>query len=84
MQLRDDVFPRILGDVGDNIEREVTRQAELINATIGNELKEQKETLENAIAEVKDRMQAEKEQKEALACNVQAALERIGEIRDGL
>ena len=84
MQLRDDVFPQILGDVGDNIEREVTRQAALINTTIGNELKEQKKTLENALADVKDRMQAEKEQKEALACNVQAALERIGEIRDGL
>lgn len=84
MKLRDEVFPQILGDVGDNIETEITRQAALINTTIENELKEQKETLENAMAEVRDRMQAEKEQKETLACSVQTALERIGEIRDGL
>ena len=84
MQLRDDVFPRILDEVGSNIETEITRQTVLINTTIGNELKEQKSTLENAMAEVRDRMQAEKEQKEAQAADVRAALERIGEIRDGL
>lgn len=84
MQLNDDLFPRILSEVGDNIEKEVDRQALLVNTTIEDELKEQKKTLEKAIEEVKNKKKEEQEKKAQFTCNAQTALERIENIRDEL
>lgn len=84
MKLRNEVFPQVLDEVGYEIEMTITKQINLANTTIEDELKEQQSTLEKAMADVRQKSQDEKEKKENRIIDIQADLERIGEIRDGL
>lgn len=84
MKLRDEVFPQVLKEVGKGIEMTITKQIGLVNTAIEGELKNQQETLEKAMADVRSKMDDEKDRKENLAISVKTDLERIGEIKDGL
>lgn len=84
MKLQREVFPQVLMEVGNGIEMTITKQIRLINTSIEDEIKSQKETLEKAMADVRGQINDEKEKKENLAIDIKADLERIGEIRDGL
>ena len=84
MKLRSEVFPQVLAEVGVGIEMAITKQIKLINTSIEEELKSQRETLEKAMADVRGRINDENTKKENLAIDIKADLERIGEIKDGL
>lgn len=83
-QLKDEVFPQIVSNVGNNIESEVIKQADFVNTAIKDEIMEQKKLLEGAMAEVRGRMQKEKEEKERFVSEIQATLGRVGALKDGL
>lgn len=84
MKLQSEVFPQVLREVGNGIEMTITKQIRLINTSIEEEIKSQKETLEKAMADVRGQINDDKAKKENLAIDIKADLERIGEIRDGL
>ena len=84
VKLRNEVFPQVIEKVGSGIESEVTKQIEQVNSSIEAELKKQREMLEKALCDIREKMTAEKAEKEDLEAEIKADLERIGEIRDGL
>lgn len=84
MKLQNEVFPQVLREVGNGIETTITEQIKLVNTSIEDEIKTQRDTLEKAMADVREQMNEEKAKKENLAIDIKADLERIGEIRDGL
>ena len=79
-----EVFPQVLMEVGNNIEMTITKQIELVNTSITEEITNQKETLEKAMADLRQQMNEEKAQKENLAVAIRSDLERIEGIKDGL
>jgi hypothetical protein len=83
-KLRGEVYPQILREVGINLEKEVNKQVGLINTSIENELKNQKDILNKAMEDVRGQMDNEKAQKENLAIDINNDLERIKEVKDGL
>lgn len=84
MKLRNEVFPQVLNEVGHGIENTIAKQVQQINASIEDEIKNQRETLEKAMADVRTRLNDEKQRKENLVIDIKEDLERIGEIKDGL
>ena len=62
----------------------ITKQIKLVNTSIEDEIKTQREILEKAMADVRNQINDEKTKKENMAIDIKADLERIGEIRDGL
>ena len=62
----------------------ITKQIELVNTSITEEITNQKETLEKAMADLRQQMNEEKAQKENLAVAIRSDLERIEGIKDGL
>lgn len=84
MKLQSEVFPQVLRDVGHGIEMTIAKQIKLVNTSIEDELKMQKDTLEKAMADVRTQMNEEKARKENMAIDIKNDLERIGEIKDGL
>lgn len=83
-KLRDEVFPQVMEKVGAGIESEVAKQIEKVNSSIETELKNQRDMLEKALHDIREKMTAEKAERENLEAEIMADLERIGEIRDGL
>ena len=79
-----EVYPQVLTQVDNGIEQTITKQIGLINTSISDELKNQKEVLEQAMADVRSRMNDEKVRKENLVIDIKNDLERIGEIKNGL
>lgn len=84
MKLRNEVFPQVLRDIGNGIDTTITKQVMLVNTAIEEELSNQKDILDKAMADVRNKMKDEKEKKENLAIDIHNDLERIGEIKDGL
>ena len=84
MKLRNEVFPKVIDDVAKGIETTITKQIRLVNISIEDELKNQRDTLEKAMADVRTKMNEEREHKENLEADIKMDLERIGEIKDGL
>lgn len=84
MKLQNEVFPKVLREVGAGVEKEIARQVGQVNACIETELENQKDTLGKALADVREKLNTEKETKEKLTADLEADLERIGEIRDEL
>jgi GTPase SAR1 family protein len=84
MKLQNEIFPQVLRDVGNGIEMTITKQLKLVNTSIEDEIKIQRDTLEKAMADVRGKINDEKAKKENMAIDIKAELERIGEIRDGL
>ena len=83
-RLRDEVFPQVMEKVGTGIESEVAKQVEKVNSSIETELKNQRDMLEKALRDIREKMTAEKTERENFEAEIKADLERIGEIRDGL
>lgn len=84
MKLRSEVFPQILKEVGSGLDKAITEQITLVNASIQDEFKNQKDTLEKAMADIRDKINDESTRKENLEKEIVSDLERIGEIKDGL
>ena len=84
MKLRNEVFPKVIDDVAKGIETTITKQIRLVNISIEDELKNQRDTLEKAMADVRTKMNEEREHKENLEADIKMDLERIGLIIDGL
>lgn len=84
MKLRNEIFPKVIDDVAKGIETTITKQIRLVNISIEDELKNQRDTLEKAMADVRTKMNEEREHKENLEADIKMDLERIGEIKDGL
>ena len=83
-KLRSEVFPQVLKEVGNGIEMTITKQIKLVNTSIEEELTSQKNTLEKAMADLRQQMNDEKTKKENLAIDIKADLERIEGMKDGL
>ncbi len=83
-KLRNEVFPQVLDKVGAGVKTAVEKQIEEVNAAIEAELKNQRDTLEKALSDIREKMAAQKEEKEKLEAAVRADLERIGGLKDGL
>ena len=83
-KLHSEVFPQVLKEVGNGIEMAITKQIKLVNTSIEEELTNQRNTLEKAMADLRQQMNDEKTKKENLAIDIKAYLERIEGIKDGL
>ncbi len=83
-KLRGEVFPQVTREVGNGIERTVTEQIRLINASVEASYQDQKTTLEKAMADLRQQINGENTRKENLAADINADLERIEGIKDGL
>lgn len=81
MKLQSEVFPQALRDVGKGIEMAVNEQIALVNKSIEEELKTQKETLQKAIDDVRNKINDEKAKKENLAVDIKNDLEAIARIK---
>lgn len=84
MKLKNEVFPKVLREVDNGIEIAITKQIKLINTSIEDEIKLQREILEKAMKDVRDKINDEKEKKENLVINIKADLDKISEIRCSL
>ncbi len=84
VKLQDEVFPQVLDKAGSGIESAVEKQIEAVNESIEAELKNQREVMEKALSDLREKILSEKAEKEELETDMQADLERIGEIEDGL
>ena len=84
MKLQNEVFPQVLSEVGNGIEMTISKQIKLVNTSIEDEIKTQRDTLEKAMADVRGQINDEKLKKENMMIDIKTDLERIGEIRDGL
>ena len=83
-KLHSEVFPQVLKEVGNGIEMTITKQIKLVNTSIEEELTNQRNTLEKAMADLRQQMHDEKTKKENLVIDIKADLERIEGIKDGL
>lgn len=83
-KLQQEVFPQVLREIENGVETAVMKQVKLVNTSIEEEIKNQNDILEKALADVRGRINEEKVNKENLETDIQADLERIGEIKNGL
>lgn len=83
-KLQGEVFPQVMEKVGVGIESEAAKQIQQVNSSIEEELKKQRDMLEKALNDIREKMSAERIEKEELESEIKVDLERIGEIRDGL
>lgn len=83
-KLHSEVFPKVLKEVGNSIDMTITKQIKLVNASIEEEITNQKNTLEKAMADLRQQMNDEKTKKDNLAIDIKADLEKIEEIKNGL
>lgn len=81
-KLRGEVFPQVTKEVGNGIERTLTEQIRLINASVEKSYQNQKTTLEKAMADLRQQINGENTRKENLAADINADLERIEGIKD--
>lgn len=84
MKLQNEVFPQVLREVGNGIEITITKQIKLINMSIEEELKNQRDILGKAMSDVRGKINDEKIKKENLIIDIKSDLERLGEIKSGL
>lgn len=83
-KLHSEVFPKVLKEVGNSIDMTITKQIKLVNASIEEEITNQKNTLEKAMADLRQQMNDEKTKKDNLANGIKADLERIDKINGKL
>ena len=83
-KLQTEVYPQVLNEVGHGIEQAITKQIKLINTSIENEMKNQKEILEKAMSDLRNRMNEEKSRKENMLLDIDADIKKIEFIKDSL
>ena len=83
-KLRREVYPKVISDVGSGIEMTISKQIVQINTNIEEELKNQRNTLEKAMADLRQQINYEEGKKKNLLINIKNNLERVEEIKDEL
>lgn len=83
-KLHGEVFPQVLGQVSSGLGSALAKQIEEVNASIEAELANQRATLSKAMDDLRQRMNEERIEKENLQRRIQADLEKIEGIKDGL
>lgn len=83
-KLESEVFPEVLSEIGSGIETAITEQMKLVNASIEEDIRTRRETMEKAMSDVREQMEQENARKEELAADIERDLERTGELKDGL
>ncbi len=81
-KLRNEVYPQIMTKVANGVETTITKQIELVNTSIEDEINQQRNTLEKAMSDLRTRMSEEKATKENLAVDIQNDLDKIQELRE--
>lgn len=84
IKLQSEVYPQVLREVGNNIENGIIKHITLVNTSIEDELKNQKATLEKAMADLRDKINSEKACKENIVIDINSDLEKLGEIKNDL
>lgn len=79
-KLRLEVFPQVLSEVRDGVEKKITEQKNLINKLIEDDIEKQNYILEKAISDSKQK----KEMDEKFYKNVEEDLKKIQELKDDL
>lgn len=83
-KLHNEIFPQIIDQVGNNLDTAIYKQINMIKESIDETLKRQKETLEQAIEDIRKQKLEEDEKKKNSGIDVKNDLERIEEIRNEL
>lgn len=83
-KLRKEVYPQVLSDVERGMENAISKQMALINTSIEEELKNQRTTLEKAMADLRQQINDEAEKKENLVIDIKNDLTRLEEIKNEL
>lgn len=81
MKLDSEVYPQVLREVRNGIEISVTKQIQLVNTSIEEEITTQRTALEKAIDDVRKKMSDEKERKENLLIDIKEDLEKLQMIK---
>ena len=81
-KLRNEVYPQIMKEVANGVETTITKQIELVNTSIEDEIDQQRNTLEKAMSDLRTRMSEEKATKENLAVDIQNDLDKIQDLRE--
>lgn len=84
MKLNSEVFPKVIDDVGNRIEMELSKQMELVNKSIEENIVSQREILEKAMHDVRNKISDEKRDKENLALSIEESLQLIKNLRNNL
>ena len=79
-----EIFPQIIDQVGNNLDTAIYKQINMIKESIDETLKRQKETLEQAIEDIRKQKLEEDEKKKNFGIDIKNDLERIEEIRNEL
>ena len=83
-ELESEVFPKIVGETGAELERIVAEKVNQLNTSVGDELTSRQNALEKAMADIRVRREDEKARKDNLVADIKTSLERIEEIKDDL
>lgn len=84
MKLNSEVYPQVVDEVGNKIESALMAQLEVINTSIEENIANQREVLEKAIHDLRNKINDERTNKENLVASIQANLEVISNIRANL
>ena len=82
LQLNSEIYPQVLKEIGIQFEKAITKQLNIINTSIENEIKSQKEILEKAMDDIRQKMKIESEKKENLMIDIKSDLEKITVIKN--
>ena len=83
-KLHSEVYPQVLREVGQGIQIAIEKQLQMINTSIEDEIKAQRDALEKALEDIREKMADEKEKRENLGIDIRADLERIQVIRSSI
>lgn len=83
-KLCNEVFPQIMTQVGHGLDMEITKQVKIVNSSVEKELHTQKETLEKAMSDLREKINDERAQKENLEIDIKEDLERIEGLKNDL
>lgn len=83
-ELRNSIYPRIIMEVGHRVNQEITRIILAINSSIENDFNNHRETLEKAMADLRNQINEENERKKNLASNIKKDLSVLKTLKESL
>ena len=83
-QLNSEVYPKVVDEVGNKIESALMAQLEVVNTSIEENIATQREILEKAIHDLRNKINDERTNKENLVVAIQANLEVMQNVRANL
>lgn len=84
MQLRSELYPKVLSEVGNGVQIALTKQLKIINTHIDEEISAQKDTLEKAMNDIRKQQADEKSRRDNLLIDAEEDLHRIEAIKNDL